>query len=256
MTVRLHQFARAWGLPNASPFCMKVETYLRMAGIPYESVLAMNPGKLPKGKAPVLEDEGRLIPDSTFILKYLEQKYRPGLGDALDARERGIAHAYARMLEERYYWALVYFRWIDEQLWPQVRETFFGGLPGPVRALISRIARRDVKSSLHGHGLGRHSRDEIIELGRADLESVAAFLGDKPYFMGDSPTSVDAVVYAMLANTLCVPLDSPLRETAASHPAFAAYCERMRRRYFPEEKIGRSWSPPAETTDPPLRSVG
>lgn len=28
--IQLQQFAPAFGLPNASPFCMKLETYLRM----------------------------------------------------------------------------------------------------------------------------------------------------------------------------------------------------------------------------------
>ena len=36
--IKLYQFAPAFGLPNASPFCMKMETYLRMAGLPYELV--------------------------------------------------------------------------------------------------------------------------------------------------------------------------------------------------------------------------
>lgn len=34
--IELHQFRPFWGLPNASPFCMKVETYLRFRGIPYK----------------------------------------------------------------------------------------------------------------------------------------------------------------------------------------------------------------------------
>ena len=33
--IKLYQFKPAWGLPNPSPFCMKVETYLRMAGLSY-----------------------------------------------------------------------------------------------------------------------------------------------------------------------------------------------------------------------------
>ena len=36
--VLLHQFPRIWGLPNASPFCLKLETWLRMAGIEYQIV--------------------------------------------------------------------------------------------------------------------------------------------------------------------------------------------------------------------------
>ena len=34
--IQLYQFEPAFGLPNASPFCMKVETWLRMAALPFE----------------------------------------------------------------------------------------------------------------------------------------------------------------------------------------------------------------------------
>ena len=36
--IKLYQFPPAFGLPNASPFCMKLETYLRMAGLPFTLV--------------------------------------------------------------------------------------------------------------------------------------------------------------------------------------------------------------------------
>jgi hypothetical protein len=56
--IKLHQFAPAFGLPNASPFCMKVETYLRMAGLPYERVNSGDVLRAPKGKLPVIDDDG------------------------------------------------------------------------------------------------------------------------------------------------------------------------------------------------------
>ena len=34
--MKLYQPKRAFGLPNPSAFCVKLETYLRMADIPYE----------------------------------------------------------------------------------------------------------------------------------------------------------------------------------------------------------------------------
>lgn len=40
--IKLYQFAPAWDVPNLSPFCVKVETYLRMAGLPYEVVDAID----------------------------------------------------------------------------------------------------------------------------------------------------------------------------------------------------------------------
>jgi hypothetical protein len=47
--IKVHQFAPAFGLPNASPFCMKLETYLRMAGLPFELVDDGNVIKAPQG---------------------------------------------------------------------------------------------------------------------------------------------------------------------------------------------------------------
>ena len=48
--IKLVQFPPAFGLPNASPFCMKLETYLRMAGLPFELNNKGDVMKAPKGK--------------------------------------------------------------------------------------------------------------------------------------------------------------------------------------------------------------
>jgi glutathione S-transferase len=80
--------------------------------------------------------------------------------------------------------------------------------------------------------MGRHRHDEIIGLGRHDLQAVADFLGDKPYFMGDRPSSVDATVYAYLANFLWAPFPSPLVSLREQIPQLEQYCQRMKARYF------------------------
>ena len=49
--IELYQFPRAFGLPNPIPFCMKVETYLKLTGLPYE-VKDTDPRKAPLGKLP------------------------------------------------------------------------------------------------------------------------------------------------------------------------------------------------------------
>ena len=48
--IKLYQFPAAWGLPNPSPYCMKLEVYMRLAEIPYEIVTWHDPRKAPKGK--------------------------------------------------------------------------------------------------------------------------------------------------------------------------------------------------------------
>ncbi len=56
--IKLFQFPRMFGIPNLSPFCCKMETWLRIAGIPYEVVDTPDPRKGPKGKLPFIDDGG------------------------------------------------------------------------------------------------------------------------------------------------------------------------------------------------------
>lgn len=99
--ITLHQFRPAFGLPNGSPFCMKVETWLRMAGLEYQTRACDDPRKNPKGKAPVItDDDGTVIADSEFIITHLNRKHAPGLDDHLTEQDLAHAHAFRRMLEE------------------------------------------------------------------------------------------------------------------------------------------------------------
>jgi len=77
--IHLYQFAPVWGIPNLSVFCVKLETYLRMANLSYEKHSTV-PFKAPKGKLPFIEDQGNKIADSRFIIDYLKKTY----GDRLD----------------------------------------------------------------------------------------------------------------------------------------------------------------------------
>lgn len=50
----LHQFARPNnGVPSLSPFCLKMETYLRMADLPYQNYFGGK--RSAKGKMPRIE---------------------------------------------------------------------------------------------------------------------------------------------------------------------------------------------------------
>ena len=230
--IKLYQFQPAFGLPNASPFCMKVENYLRMAGLQYEIAPNASHFKAPKGKLPYIEDGAKVVADSSFIIEYLKSAY----GDALDAKltplESAQAVAFKRMMEENLYWALAYSRWMEPQGWEATKAEFFKPVPALLRGPVSALARRGIARQMWGHGIGRHNREEVYSIGRADLTALAGFLGNKPYFMGESPTSLDATAYAFLANIILVPLDSVLKQHAMKYPKLEAYCQRMRARYY------------------------
>lgn len=230
--IRLHQFAPAFGLPNASPFCMKLETYLRMVGLPYELVNSGDVLRAPKGKLPFIDDDGTRVADTSFIIEYLKGRYGDPLDAALSPEQAAVATAFQRLLEEDLYWAVVQTRWVEDAGWQKTRDAFFGALPVPLRWIVPPLARRGLRSEMRGHGMGRHSAAEIHAIGCRDVTAVADFLADKPFMLGESPTSLDATAHAFLANLLWAPVDSPIQRHARARPTLEAYCQRMKARYF------------------------
>jgi len=232
--MKLYQFAPVWGIPNLSHFCVKIETYLRMTDRPYEVVETL-PLKAPLGKLPYLEDRGRTIPDSRLIIRYLQTEY----GDALDARltlsERAAAKAWQRLIEEHLYWVSMYTRWCyDEANWRQNKRAIFSVLPVVVRDGVAWVYRRAIRRQIYGQGTGRLSTDAIFALAAEDVSALAAFLDEKDYFMGSSPTTIDASVYGFLIDIIGCPIESPLKDHIFEQKNLAAYCQRMQDRYFPE----------------------
>jgi glutathione S-transferase len=228
----VHIIPSAWGLPSIGPFCLKLEAWLRMMDVPYTNVVDATPFRGPKGKLPWIEHDGNKLGDSGFIIDYLERRLGRSPDDGLTAEERAVSNAFRRMLEENFYWTLVYDRWMVDENWPLTKTTVLGSIPAPARAVIAPVARRGVAKQLAAHGIGRHSRDEIHAIGRRDIGAVADFLGDKPYMLGDRPRSIDAVAYGILANVLMVPVESPVKQEGLARENLVRYLDRIRTRYF------------------------
>lgn len=214
------------GTPNPSPFCVKLECALRLGGIPYEIEHVANPAAGPKHKVPFVEIDGTRIGDSTLIIDTL-RAHGLDLDRNLGARERATSHALQRMIEERLYWAMVYSRWVEDDGWRVVKGLYFAGLPWPMRAAVARGARKSVMARLDGHGIGRHSRDEIYALGAGDLTALSDFLGGHRFFFGDEPTLADATAFGFLVNIVGPDLPNPLKDAALGHANLVAYTERM-----------------------------
>lgn len=230
--IRLFQFDPAWGLPSPSPFCLKLETFLRMNGLPYEVVPGARLDQAPKGGLPYIEFEGRALGDSGFIIAFLKKRFAIDPDADLSAADLAVAHAMRRMLEEHLYWVMTYSRWLEDENAPILRQALFGALPGEVAETVFSEIQEQVRRNIFGHGLGRHRREEMYSLAIDDLRALSAFLGDKPYAMGDRATTLDATCYGFLAALLVPPIASPLKTAALAIPNLVGYTERMRSQYF------------------------
>jgi glutathione S-transferase len=228
--VVIYQFSGAYGMRSLSPFCTKLETYLRLAGISYRSRLG-DPRQAPMGKLPYADIGGERIGDSGAIIERCRALHDDALDAALSAEQRAIGHLARRCAEEHLYWGLLCARWVDDNTWKSsYRRAIADALPRPVRAFLPGIIRRGVRKSTVAHGLGRHDPTEVTARVRQDLDALAATIGDKPFLLGDAPSSFDCSVYAMLEHLRCTPAEHPTFVAMREHAALVGYCERMNER--------------------------
>ena len=225
--ITLCQFHRIWNLPNASPFCMKVETYLRMAGLAYEIKPINNPQSAPKGKLPYIQIDGVNYPDSELIIDELKIRYGNALDQHLTKEQQALSLLIDHVFCEQLYWILVYLRWKSDAGWACVKPGYFAKLPAIPRLFVPSLVRRKMLKALDYQGTGRHSLDEVIYLGSKSIDALAEILGNNPYFLGGKPTSVDATAFSFIANLLMSPVDDALKQHVLKSKAVIAYCNRM-----------------------------
>lgn len=231
--ITVYTFGPAWGIPvpTASPFGLKLITWLKFYDLPHAITIENNPGKGPKGKCPWAVIDGVPVADSELIIDQLKTRAGRDLDANLTPEQKAVALSVRRMLDEHYHQAWEHQLFIDDAAWTRAKE-FFDQLPPGVRVLVRTLARSGLRKQLHARGVGRHSPAEIVRMGIADLDAVAALLGPKPYFFGDEPTDIDATVFAFLALTYYVPSPSPLWAHLRTLPRLTAYCDRIVGRWF------------------------
>jgi glutathione S-transferase len=237
--IKLFQFPRMFAIPNLSPFCCKLETWLRIARIRYEIVNTPDPRKAPQGKLPFIEDDGVRIADTSLIVDHLKKTRGIDPDARLDTSQRAIAILVQRTLEEHYAFVVLYTHFIRTDGWRHTRRSF-DSVPTIVRPLVASMVRGRMKKILWTQGVLRHSDEEIIEAGLRDWRAVLTVMSEGPFFFGDEPTSVDAIVFGALATTVLTPIESPIRKFLESQRGCVAYAERMRARFFPELAVADS----------------
>jgi len=233
--IELHQYPAIWGLPSLSPFCIKVEDFLKRNQVPYKIVVENNPARGPKGKMPFIRDltngGNTVVADSTFIINYLTETYylhNMKIDPALQAQ--GLA--FQRMIEEHLYFVLLYSRWMDPIGWKVLKQEFTPLFPPIIGPPFLLFIRRQLIKQARAQGLGRHTQEEVYESGRRDLKAISSFLGEQPFLLGDHWSAVDATLYAFLTTILKQPIESELKTAVLSHPNLVAYHHRQDQEFF------------------------
>jgi glutathione S-transferase len=225
-----------FGLPAASPFATKTLLLIKMAGQTYQQ-LPMNFRKAPKGKLPYIETPNGMLGDSFFIARYLEKAF--GADFAGDYGKEDLAKGWtiARMLEEHMYFITVRNRWRHDANFEKGPAQFFKGVPALIRPMVKKMIRNKALKANFAQGMGRHSEDEVLQLGKGNVDAIETLLGSKTYLLGPRMSEVDASGFAFLFGAASTFFESPLGAYIRAQPRIMVYLERIRSQYFPDCKL-------------------
>ncbi|XP_014271424.1 failed axon connections [Halyomorpha halys] len=241
--VYLFQFSRTPVIPSMSPYCLKVETWLRLAGLKYENVDHKMKFKSKKGLLPFVELNGEEINDSAVIIKELSQRFDKELDAALDSSQKNVSHAMISMIENHLFWVLMWWRTKHPDNiikgYKMNLQHFLGSrIPNGLLSLFFKYSyTRKGLRKVKAHGIGVHKPEEILEFGQNDLKVLSEMLADKPFFFGDEPTTLDVVAFANLAQIYFIdkelqyPLQDFMQENCAN---LVGHVNRMKERCFPD----------------------
>ncbi|QBG35686.1 glutathione S-transferase family protein [Litorilituus sediminis] len=235
--ITLYGFGANLGVVDPSPFVVKVDAFLRMAGLEYQTIgRSSNLKQSPKGKLPFITVDGtngkETIADSQHIFDYLTEHHQVTLDDWLTDEQKAQAYLLTKSLDENLYWCIVYSRWLNDESWPKVKQAFFGKLPVYLRWFVPNMLRKSVLKTLYRQGTGRHSKAEILAIADKSFAALSQILSDKEFFFGDKVCSFDAVAYSFLCQVITSDISNSFSEKAQSYDNLVRFCQRIEKAFY------------------------
>ena len=209
-----------------NPYSQKVIIGLDVKKLAFETVFVDDPNDVRRvspatRQLPLLEDGSRRVPDSTEILRYLDEQYPE---PPLWSPDPKVAAAQEQLMQ----WADASFLFYWDR-WRAARYPRPGDDQPANPSLLSKLRRRIERS------FGRDDVDptplqlrelEVLDELANRMDDLVGMLGQRDYFHADQPSVADASVFGMLR----VIRDGPMMagdKMVERRPTLANYMRRM-----------------------------
>jgi len=226
--VILHQIRRGTTVPNMSAFALKLETYLRMASIPYKVDSSEPYG--PRGKMPWITTEGKSFGDTELVIEYLNKRFKKNLDEKLTSDQKGIGKAVQIMMDEHFYWGMLMWRYMyDTDLkWQQLQP-----MPVYIKWYIKWFGPGRLQRMVWYQGLGRHTQTDVLNMMKKDLKAMSGIIGSNKFLFGNEPCEADAAAFGTLAQVVYAAPGSPYEQFILTEvPNIKTYCDNIKSTYW------------------------
>lgn len=226
------------------PESLAILTYTKLAKVPVTVASSCLPWKTPSGQYPVLKHGNTVIHDQDIFKYFKSQGY--GLDDSLTTKQVAETFAYRTLVQDALQKAILYCRWLDTDNYSNfTRKWYSSKLSFPLTIFLPYMKHRSIQSKLdneHTPDLTPDAFHNLILAGaRECLNTLSIALGEKMYFFGDKPTSLDAVVYGYLDNLIQykLPGNNSLQGHVYCCDNLLQFCKRIRNQFYPHCKQGK-----------------
>ncbi|KAK3095853.1 hypothetical protein FSP39_020029 [Pinctada imbricata] len=164
-------------------------------------------------------------------MEYLKEERGINLNSHLTESQTAVARAFQKMTEENLYWTMCLEMFGEDTTAVESVIPYRG-----VKLWFTLwFLRRVIQKETWGHGIGRHTPDEVWSIAVGDMTAISDFLGEKKFFMGDEPCEVDCAMFGMLTMIICnMPTSKHERFLKDNLQNLEAYFERMKARFWPD----------------------
>ncbi len=225
--ITLYSYPQLFGIPDNNPFGLKVDTFLRLAKLPYQVEHVLNTKNAPRGQLPYIVDNSTVVSESNVIINYLTEKYKVTLDAQITEMQKSLHFLVTRMIDNHLYWVMSYSRWQDERYWPLFKAEFLKQPLNLSDSTLEQIRKFNIEK-YHYQGIGRYSLQEVYQAGLDDLKIINTFLGTNDFLFGETIHVVDACCYGFLANIFYFDINTPLRDFMCETKTLHDYTNRIR----------------------------
>lgn len=247
-----------WGLPSVNLKCLNIMTYSLFVEAPIKFYDDRMLWRNLFAQFPVFRSGEMVLYNSDEkIIRYLKER-NFNTDARLTDQQRADILAYSALLEERLLPAVLYLWWMDaknnvEFSRPWYSKAFHFPFNYFLPGRIHKAAEERLECTVGGnHVLPEELRTKIFKDAKECLDMLSEKLSDKTFFFGDSPSSLDSLVFSYLASLLRVPFpNNDLKDHLKQSENLWMYCSRILQRYYPtsaEEETERKEQEDARPT--------
>jgi glutathione S-transferase len=189
-----------------SPFCTKARICLQLKNVPFRRV-TLTLGRMRElrglstlGKVPVLVQDGKVIADSTAIVRHLDALQPDPPLRPTDPAARAYCDLVEDWADESLYHVVGAFKWLNPaNRTAAIHNTMTEVGGGPLAPVLGRLLAMRIARRYRAQGYGPESLALFEERMRDALVTIEQLLGDRALLLGRTITAADVAVFVQLA---------------------------------------------------------